>query len=278
MKTTNSQTFTDSTQFSQTFKALKRSSHFPQTFKDLQRLCEPCLTFLGQYVSSPPPSVGWKYLSPIPRDAHAALPAGSLWLWVPPGGPSPAPVVLVSAGHEWRRCWCTVTSFLSSSPTLWMKGVIPLTLWTNNCATSVLQHLSFCPHQLWIKDVIPFNTVETGHLYTSKVDCCSTMTSFLLSSPTLRITDVIRLMLWSWAISRQVTVHCSCAATSFWLSSPILRIKDVIYSTLWRRVTCRQLTVYCWCTATSFLFVLTNSVNERCHSFLQLYEWKMSFL
>ena len=39
LKTTNSQTFTDPNQFSQTFKALKRSSHFPQTFI-VQELCE----------------------------------------------------------------------------------------------------------------------------------------------------------------------------------------------------------------------------------------------
>ena len=40
----NSQTFTDPTQISQTFKALKSLSRFSQTFKDLQvqRLCEPC--------------------------------------------------------------------------------------------------------------------------------------------------------------------------------------------------------------------------------------------
>ena len=37
----NSQTFTNPTQFSQTFKALKRVSHFPQTLKDLQRPCKP---------------------------------------------------------------------------------------------------------------------------------------------------------------------------------------------------------------------------------------------
>ena len=34
LKTTNSQTSRDSTQFSQTFKALKSVSHFSQTFKD----------------------------------------------------------------------------------------------------------------------------------------------------------------------------------------------------------------------------------------------------
>ena len=47
LKTTNWQTFTDTTQFSQTFKALKSLSHFPQTIKDLQRPCNIWCTTCG---------------------------------------------------------------------------------------------------------------------------------------------------------------------------------------------------------------------------------------
>ena len=45
----NSQTFTDPTQFSQTFKALKSASHSSETVKDLQRPCEPCLTTISTF-------------------------------------------------------------------------------------------------------------------------------------------------------------------------------------------------------------------------------------
>ena len=47
-KPQNSQTLTDPSQFSRTFKALKSLSHFSQTYKDLQRPCEPCVTFIAE--------------------------------------------------------------------------------------------------------------------------------------------------------------------------------------------------------------------------------------
>ena len=74
----NSQTFPDSTQFSQTFKALKSLSYFSQTLKDLQRLCEPHLSFiLGQLCSrSQPPARGSKSCHCC-LDRQSAVMAGS---------------------------------------------------------------------------------------------------------------------------------------------------------------------------------------------------------
>ena len=68
----NSQTFTDPTQFAQTFKTLKNISHFSQTFKDLQRLCKP-----------------WKAAPGTDQTAHPLpllLPPYSLWMEPPPHG------------------------------------------------------------------------------------------------------------------------------------------------------------------------------------------------
>ena len=66
LKTTNSQAFTHPNQFSQTFKALKRSSHYPHTFI-VQELCEswggcPGLSVLTSLMASVDVKLYWTVL------------------------------------------------------------------------------------------------------------------------------------------------------------------------------------------------------------------------